>query len=263
MKEIIKPGKTQKYIHTCTKCGCVFTYNDDDKRMEGHFIKCPYCKSQCKVKDGQEVIFEQESEHSDEKTKLFASNKDVSEIARMQQQIDTFKAALLHINERINNGNKCNLVYTKPLDDNDKHFINNIIKFIDEHEHENHTEPKRQETTVFDIFPQIKQSNAINIVVTTPLDDFTTNPEAELNEYDLDDFAKILAKNRKCGYVTVFPTNKDNAFRKTFIEPNLNEKGFIRQDRFATELTTENGGKYMLFFPWSIINNQNAPYNEK
>lgn len=271
MKEIIKPGKTQKYINTCTKCGCEFTYDDDDKRMEGQFIKCPYCKSQCKVKDGQEVIFEQESEHSDEKTKLFALNKDVSEIAKMQQQIDTFKAALLHINERINNGNKCNLVYTDSLDDNDKHFINNIIRFIDEHATENHTEqhpdtnhePQRQETTVFDIYPQIKQSNAINIVVTTPIDVFTTDPEAELNEDDLDDFAKILAKNRKCGYVTVFPTNKDNPFRKTFIEPNLNEKGFLRQDRFAKELTTENGVKYMLFFPWSKINNQNAPYNEK
>lgn len=119
------------------------------------------------------------------------------------------------------------------------------------------------QTTVFDIYPQIKKSNAINIVVTTPIDDFTTDPEAELNKDDIDDFAKILAKNRKCGYVTMFPTNKDSMFRKTFIEPNLNEKGFLRQDRFATELTTENGVKYMLFFPWCKADNQNAPYNEK
>lgn len=235
----------------------------------------------------------------------------------MQRQIDTFKAVLLHINERINNGNKCDLVYTEPLDDNDKHIINNIIKFIDEQEYAPEKERTLEEivapafknnkagledycskmkkaakklgidpihcsvedaikicdefdkmkdenqTTVFDIYPQIKQSNALNIVVTTPIDDFTPNPEAELKEDDLDNFAKILAKNRKCGYVTVFPTNKDNPFRKIFIEPNLNEKGFLRQDRFATELTTENGVKYMLFFPWSIINNQNAPYNEK
>lgn len=133
MKEIIKPGKTKKYIHTCTKCGCEFTYDDDDKRMEGQFIKCPYCKSQCKVKDGQEVIFEQESEHSDEKTKLFALNKDVSEIAKMQQQIDTFEAALLHASERILHGNKCNMVVIDPLDDCDKHHLKTIFKFIDEH----------------------------------------------------------------------------------------------------------------------------------
>ena len=188
----------------------------------------------------------------------------VIQIARMQQQIDTFKAALLHINERIRNGNKCNLVYTEPLDDNDKHFINNIIRFIDEHERENHTEPKEQETTVFDIYPQIKQSNAINIIVKSLIDDFTTDPEAELNEDDLDDIPNVLAKNRIYGYVTVLPHNKDSLFRRTFIEPNLNEKGFLRQDRFATELISEDGFlKYMLFFPWSKINNQNAPYNEK
>lgn len=116
--------------------------------------------------------------------------------------------------------------------------------------------------TVFEQFPKIKQSNAINIVVKSLIDDFTTDPEAELNYDDLNDFAKILEKNRKYGYVTVIPMNANNAFRKTFIEPNLNEKGFLRQDRFATELTTENGVKYMLFFPLSKINNQNAPYKQ-
>lgn len=120
------------------------------------------------------------------------------------------------------------------------------------------------QTTVFDIYPQIKQSNAINIVVKTPIDDFTTDPEAELNEDDFDEISNVLVKNRKHGYVTVSPTNKDTLFRRTFIEPNLNKKGFLRQDRFATELTTEDGFlKYMLFFPWSKFDNQNAPYNEK
>lgn len=253
MKKVIS---MKIYKTECQNCGCLFEY-DKTEIMTGAlkdpftgndllYVECPRCKNLTKHETRQQI-----------------SNNEISEIARMQQQIDTFKAALLHINERIINGNKCNLVYTEPLDDNDKHFINNIIRFIDEHERENHTEPKEQETTVFDIYPQIKQSNAINIVVLSLLDDFLHNPESELNYDDLDDFAKILRKNRKHGYVSIFPTDKNNKFAKTFIEPNLNEKGFLRQDRFATELTTENGEKYMLFFPWSKINNLNAPYNEK
>lgn len=273
MKEIIKQGKTEKYIHICNRCGCVFIYEPSDlvgfRSVENAIVDCPCCKT--KQSTAKDTLYEKTSEQETPRH-TSCENASVSQIARMQQQIDTFKAALLHINERINNGNKCNLVYTEPLDDNDKHFINNIIKFVNEHiqEHtlkntdETATENRKEETTVFDVYPQIKQSNAINIVTKTPIDDFTTDQEAELNEDDLDDIAKILAKNRKHGYVTVSPTNKDSLFRRTFIEPNLNEKGFLRQDRFATELISEDGFlKYMLFFPWCKADNQNAPYNEK
>lgn len=259
MKKIIRHGKTEKYIHTCGCCGCTFSYELSDVIGLGTVL-CPNCKnSQTTAKD---TLYEKPCEQETQRHHS-CENANISQIAKMQQQIDTLKAALLHINKRILHGNKCDLVYTEHLDDCDKHFIHNIIRFIDEHEHENHTEPQRQETTVFDIYPQIKQSNAINIVVKTPFDDFTTDPEAELNEDDLNDIQNILAKNKKHGYVIVPPTNKDSLFRRTFIEPNLNEKGFLRQDRFATELTTEGGFlKYMLFFPWSKINNQNAPYKQ-
>lgn len=288
MKKIIRHVlyKTQ-----CQFCGTEFAFEKSDVQWHSAsdnkkimpFTSCPCCGQETTAKadettkiklvpepDYEEIQADKLQEKIDEyETAYQAFNliKDknaVMHIAKMQQQIDTFKAVLLHASERIINGNKCNLVYTEPLDDNDKHFINNIIRFIDEHEHENHAEPQEQEITVFDLFPQIKQSNAINIVVKTPIDDFTTDPEAELNEDDLNDIPNILAKNRKHGYVTVSPTNKDSLFRRTFIAPNLNEKGFLRQDRFATELATEDGFlKYMLFFPWSKINNQNAPYNEK
>lgn len=319
MKKIIKHGKTEKYIHTCSSCGCVFTYELGDlvgfRSVENAIVDCPCCKN--KQSTAKDTLYKKTCEQQTPRH-TSRENASVSLISKMQQQIDTFKASLLHINERINNGNKCNLVYTEPLDDIDKHFINNIIRFIDEHEHAPEKDRTLEDivapafkndkagledycskmndaakklgidplncsvedaikicdefdktkagnqTTVFDLFPQIRQSNAINIVVKSPIDDFTTDPEAELNEDDLNDIPNVLAKNRKHGYVTVSPTNKDNLFRKTFIEPNLNEKGFLRQDRFATELVSEDGFlKYMLFFPWSKLNNQNAPYNEK
>lgn len=309
MKKIIRHVflKTQ-----CQFCGCEFAFEKSDiynqvtadNKKIMPFTECPQCGKETPAQSHEvaEINY----------------GMDAYYIANMQQQIDTFKAALLNINERINNGNKCNPVYTEPLDDNDRHFFNNIIRFIDQHAHapeKNRTledivapafkndkaaledycskmndaakklgiDPldcsveeaikicdefdktkAENQTTVFEFFPQIKQSNAINIVVKTPLDDFTTDQEAELNEDDLNDIPNVLAKNRKCGYVTVTPMNANNAFRKTFIEPNLNEKGFLRQDRFATELITEDGFlKYMLFFPWSKLDNQNAPYKQK
>ena len=127
MKKIIRHGKIDRYIHTCSKCGCEFLYDENDLWTMGT-LSCPECGKNDLPKNDplHETIEEQE-------TREHISNNEVSEIARMQQQIDTFKAALLHINDRITHGNKCNLVYTDPLDDNDKHSINNIIEFIDQH----------------------------------------------------------------------------------------------------------------------------------
>lgn len=116
------------YKTECQKCGCLFEYDKTEivigalkDPFTGNdllYVECPRCKNL--------------TEHE---TREHISNNEISEIAKMQQQIDTFKAALLHINERITHGNKCNLVYAGPLDDNDKHFINNIIRFIDQHAH--------------------------------------------------------------------------------------------------------------------------------
>lgn len=159
------------YKTQCQFCGIEFAFEKsdvinhvtNDNRWMKPFTACPYCGREVIAKadetteiklvperDYEEIQADQLKEKIDEyETAYQAFNliKDknaVMYIARMQQQIDTFKAALLHINERIRNGNKCNLVYTEHLDDNDKHFINNIIRFIDEHELENHTEPQGQ-----------------------------------------------------------------------------------------------------------------------
>lgn len=317
MKKIIRHVlyKTQRQF-----CGTEFAFEKSDtqtrqtadKKKIMPFTECPNCGKDTPATADQstEITMQPATE-----------NASVSQIAKMQRQIDQFDNLFLHIHQRIHQNCTCNNVIISDIDRH-KTTINEIIRIIDLHTQqqtlmrgcgdrtledivapafkndkaglEDYCSKMKEaakklgidpldcsvedaikicdefdktkagnQTTVFDIYPQIKQSNAINIVVTSPIDDFTTCPEAELNEDDLNDFAKILAKNRKCGYVTVFPTNKDNPFRKTFIEPNLNEKGFLRQDRLATELTTENGVKYMLFFHWSKINNQNAPYNGK
>ena len=51
MKKIIKPGN-QVYEENCETCGCVFTYQDEDKihqeceKFKGHyqdFVECPCC----------------------------------------------------------------------------------------------------------------------------------------------------------------------------------------------------------------------------
>lgn len=157
MKEIIRHVffKTQ-----CQFCGCEFVFEKSDTHTRPTadnkkilpFTECPNCGKETPATADQSTqiklppAIEIEEAHADRIQQLideyetayqaFNLIKDknaVMHIAKMQQQIDTFKTALLHINERIKNDNKCNLVYTEPLDDNDKHFINNIIRFIDEH----------------------------------------------------------------------------------------------------------------------------------
>lgn len=59
MKEIIKNGKTQKYIHTCGCCGCTFSYEHSDVIGLGTVL-CPNCKnSQTTAKD---TLYEKHSE---------------------------------------------------------------------------------------------------------------------------------------------------------------------------------------------------------
>jgi len=130
MKEIIKQGNPKKYIHTCTECGCVFTYEPSD--LSGfRIVDCPCCKA--KQSTAKDTLYEK---HSEQQTSRHTSceNAGVSQIAKMQRKIDTFKAALLHISERITHGNKCNMVVLEPIDETDRAFINKIIEFIDEHQ---------------------------------------------------------------------------------------------------------------------------------
>lgn len=129
MKEIIKHGKIDRYIHTCSRCGCVFTYEPSD--LSGfRIVDCPCCKA--KQSTAKDTLYEK---HGEQQTSRHTSceNAGVRQIAKMQQQIDTFKAALLHASERILHGNKCDMVVIDPLDDCDKHLIKTIFKFIDEH----------------------------------------------------------------------------------------------------------------------------------
>lgn len=84
------------------------------------FTDCPNCGKETPAK-------------SHEKAEI-NYGMDVYYIANMQRQIDTYKAALLHISERITHGNKCNMVVLEPIDETDRAFINKIIKFIDEHQ---------------------------------------------------------------------------------------------------------------------------------
>ena len=143
MKEIIKQGKTEKYIHTCGCCGCTFSYEHSDVIGLGTVL-CPNCKnSQTTAKD---TLYEKTSEQQTPKYHLCA-NVSVSQIAKMQQQIDTFKAALLHASERILHANKCNMVVIDPLDDCDKQNINTIFKFIDEHLNDKSSCANAQKTT--------------------------------------------------------------------------------------------------------------------
>lgn len=127
MKEIIKHGKIDRYIHTCSKCGCVFIYEPSDL-VGFRIVDCPCCKA--KQSTAKDTLYEKTCE---QETQRHYSCGNVSQIANMQRQIDTFKAALLHASERILHANKCNMVVIDPLDDCDKHHINTIFKFIDEH----------------------------------------------------------------------------------------------------------------------------------
>lgn len=157
MKKIIRHVlyKTQ-----CQFCGTEFAFEKSDtqtrqtadKKKIMPFTDCPNCGKETPAtadqsteiklppsREIEEANAEQlqrlidEYETAYQAFSLIKDKNAVMHIAKMQQQIDTFKAALLHASERINNGNKCNLVYTEPLDDNDKHIINNIIRFIDQH----------------------------------------------------------------------------------------------------------------------------------
>lgn len=157
MKKIIRHVlyKTQ-----CQFCGTEFAFEKSDchviptadNKKIMPFTDCPNCGKETPAKadettkiklvpepDYEEIQAEQLQEKIDEyETAYQAFNliKDknaVMQIAKMQQQIDTFKAALLHASERILHGNKCNMVVIDPLDDCDKHLIKTIFKFIDEH----------------------------------------------------------------------------------------------------------------------------------
>lgn len=157
MKKIIRHVlyKTQ-----CQFCGTEFafeksdTYNRptaDNKKILP-FTECPNCGKDTPATADQSTeiklppAIEIEEAHADRIQQLideyetayqaFNLIKDknaVMHIAKMQQQIDTFKAALLHASERILHGNKCDMVVIDPLDNCDKHHLKTIFKFIDEH----------------------------------------------------------------------------------------------------------------------------------
>ena len=171
MKEIIRHVL---YKTRCQFCGTEFAFEKSDCHVRptaGNkkilpFTECPNCGKETPATADQSTEIklpparEIEEAHADriqqqideyetayQAFNLIKDKNAVMHIAKMQQQIDTFKAALLHINERINNGNKCNLVYTEPLDDNDKHFIKTIFKFIDEHLNDKSSCANAQKTT--------------------------------------------------------------------------------------------------------------------
>ena len=128
MKKIIRHVlyKTQ-----CQFCGTEFAFEKSDVQWHSAsdnkkimpFTSCPCCCQETPAK-------------ADETTKIkLVPEPDYEEIQadKMQRQIDTFKAALLHASERILHGNKCDMVVIDPLDDFDKHHLKTIFKFIDEH----------------------------------------------------------------------------------------------------------------------------------
>lgn len=157
MKKIIRHVlyKTQ-----CQFCGTEFAFEKSDVQWHSSsdnkkimpFTSCPCCGQETPAKadettkiklvpepDREEIQADQLQEKIDEHEtayqafNLIKDKNAVMHIAKMQRQIDTFKAALLHATERILHGNKCNMVVIDPLDDCDKHHINTIFKFIDEH----------------------------------------------------------------------------------------------------------------------------------
>lgn len=129
MKKIIRHVfyKTQ-----CQFCGTEFAFEKSDCHVRPTadnkkimpFTDCPNCGKETPATADQSTQITMQPA---------TENASVSHIAKMQQQIDTFKAALLHASERILHANKCNMVVIDPLDDFDKHHINTIFKFIDEH----------------------------------------------------------------------------------------------------------------------------------
>lgn len=157
MKKIIRHVlyKTQ-----CQFCGTEFAFEKSDVQWHSSsdnkkimpFTSCPCCGQETPAKadettkiklapepDCEEIQADQLQEKIDEYERAFQAfnlikdKNAVLHIANMQQQIDTYKAALLHISERIAHGNKCNMVVLSPIDEIDKAFINKIIEFIDEH----------------------------------------------------------------------------------------------------------------------------------
>jgi hypothetical protein len=157
MKRILKHVL---YKAQCQFCGCEFAFEKSDtfnrptadNKKILPFTSCPCCGQETPAKadettkiklvpepDYEEIQADKLQEKIDEyETAYQAFNliKDknaVMHIAKMQQQIDTFKAALLHASERILHGNKCYMVVIDPLDDCDKHLIKTIFKFIDQH----------------------------------------------------------------------------------------------------------------------------------
>ena len=78
-------------------------------------------------------------------------------------------------------------------------------------------------------------------------DEYQKDPNAELLGKELENVGMIIEKHNKYGYVSVMPTFSDSMFRRKFIAPNLDEDGYILNERYETELVTDDGIKYMLF----------------
>lgn len=128
MKEIIKQGKTEKYIHTCGCCGCTFSYEHSDVIGLGTVL-CPNCKnSQTTAKD---TLYEKPSEQQTPKYHSCA-NVNVSQIAGMQRQIDQFDNLFLHLHQRIHQNCICDNVIISDIGRH-KTTINEIIRIIDLH----------------------------------------------------------------------------------------------------------------------------------
>lgn len=149
MKKIIRHVlyKTQ-----CQFCGTEFAFEKSDCHVRptaGNkkilpFTECPNCGNETpatadpstEIEEAHADRIQQQIDEYETAYQAFNLIKDknaVMHIAKMQQQIDTFKAALLHASERILHGNKCDMVVIDPLDDCDKHLIKTIFKFIDQH----------------------------------------------------------------------------------------------------------------------------------
>ena len=124
MKRILKHVL---YKAQCQFCGCEFAFEKSDtfnrptadNKKIMPFTECPNCGKETPAQSHEvaEINY----------------GMDAYYIANMQQQIDTYKAALLHVSERITHGNKCNMVVLDQIDHTDRAFINKIIEFIDEH----------------------------------------------------------------------------------------------------------------------------------
>ena len=171
MKKIIRHVL---YKTRCQFCGTEFAFEKSDCHVRptaGNkkilpFTECPNCgketpaiadqSTEIKLPPAREIEeahadrIQQQIDEYETAYQAFNLIKDknaVMHIAKMQQQIDTFKAALLHASERILHANKCNMVVIDPLDDCDKQNINTIFKFIDEHLNDKSSCANAQKTT--------------------------------------------------------------------------------------------------------------------